>query len=118
METQKDLYFNGEAIVTTYQPAAHTDGDSVVFFRRSDVLVTGDVFDTTRFPVIDLDKGRQHPGRHRRLNRIIGITVPPVPLSGRRAAPSSSPATAPSATRPTSSTTATWSRSSATACRT
>ena len=40
-ETQKDLYINGEAIITTYQPAAHTDGDSIVFFRRSDVLVTG-----------------------------------------------------------------------------
>jgi cyclase len=79
-ETQKDLYINGEAIITTYQPAAHTDGDSIVFFRRSDVLVTGDVFDQTRFPVIDRDKGGSIQGVIDSLNRIIGITVPPIPF--------------------------------------
>jgi glyoxylase-like metal-dependent hydrolase (beta-lactamase superfamily II) len=56
-ERQKDVYLNGQAVQISYQPAAHTDGDSVVFFRRSDVVVTGDVMDTTRFPVIDLGKG-------------------------------------------------------------
>jgi glyoxylase-like metal-dependent hydrolase (beta-lactamase superfamily II) len=80
METQKDLYFNGEAIVTTYQPAAHSDGDSVVFFRRSDVVVTGEVYDPARFPVIDLEKGGSVQGVIDALNRIIGITVPPIPL--------------------------------------
>ena len=40
-ETQKDLFFNREAILVTYQRAAHSDGDSVVFFRRSDVIVAG-----------------------------------------------------------------------------
>jgi glyoxylase-like metal-dependent hydrolase (beta-lactamase superfamily II) len=79
-ETQKDLYFNGEAVIVTYQPEAHTDGDSVVFFRRSDVLVVGDVFDQTRFPVIDLEKGGSLQGVIDSLNRIIQITVPPVPL--------------------------------------
>lgn len=79
-EMQKDLYINGEAIITSYQPAAHTDGDSIVFFRRSDVLVTGDVFDQTRFPVINLDKGGSVQGVIDSLNRIIGITVPPVPF--------------------------------------
>src|SRR5687767_12972530 len=72
-ETQKDLYFNGEAIVVTYQPAAHTDGDSIVFFRRSDVLVVGDVFDTTRFPFIDLARGGSVQGVIDSLNRIIVI---------------------------------------------
>jgi cyclase len=79
-ETQKDLYFNGEAVIVNYQPEAHTDGDSIVFFRRSDVLVVGDVFDQTRFPVIDLDKGGSLQGIIDSLNRIIQITVPPVPL--------------------------------------
>ena len=79
-ETQKDLYFNGEAIIVSYQPAAHTDGDSTVFFRRSDVLVTGDVFDTTRFPVIDLEKGGSVQGVIDSLNRILAVTVPPIPL--------------------------------------
>jgi cyclase len=79
-ETQKDLYFNGEAVVVSYQPAAHTDGDSIVFFRKSDVLVVGDVMDTTRFPIIDLEKGGTVQGVIDSLNRIIGITVAPVPL--------------------------------------
>jgi glyoxylase-like metal-dependent hydrolase (beta-lactamase superfamily II) len=79
-EMQKDLYINGEAIITSYQPAAHSDGDSIVFFRRSDVLVTGDVFDQTRFPVIDREKGGSVQGVIDSLNRIIGITVPPIPF--------------------------------------
>ena len=80
METQKDLYFNGEAIITSYQPNAYSDGDSVVFFRRSDVVVTGEVYDATRFPRIDLDKGGSIQGVIDALNRIIAITVPPIPL--------------------------------------
>ena len=75
------MYLNGQAVQVIYQPAAHTDGDSIVFFRRSDVVVTGDVLDTTRFPVIDLDKGGSIQGVIDSLNRIIGLTVPPVPLS-------------------------------------
>lgn len=80
MESQKDLYFNGEAIITTYQPGAFSDGDSVVFFRRSDVVVTGEVYDPTRFPRIDLENGGSIQGIIDALNRIIAITVPPVPL--------------------------------------
>jgi len=80
METQKDLYFNGEAIITSYQPNAYSDGDSIVFFRRSDVLVAGEVYDPTRFPRIDLEKGGSIQGVIDALNRIIGITVPPIPL--------------------------------------
>ncbi len=79
-EAQKDLYINGEAIVTMHQPDAHTDGDSIVFFRRSDVLVTGDIVDQTRFPKIDLEKGGSIQGVIDSLNRIIGITVPPIPF--------------------------------------
>jgi cyclase len=80
METQKDLFFNGEAIVTTYQPNAFSDGDSVVFFRRSDVVVTGEVYDPTRFPRLDLETGGSIQGVIDALNRIIAITVPPIPL--------------------------------------
>ncbi|HEV8397251.1 MAG TPA: MBL fold metallo-hydrolase [Vicinamibacterales bacterium] len=80
METQKDLYFNGEAIITTYQPNAYSDGDSVVFFRRSDVLIAGEVYNPSRFPRIDLEKGGSIQGVIDALNRIIGITVPPIPL--------------------------------------
>jgi cyclase len=54
---QKDLFVNDEAVRILHQPAAHTDGDSIVFFRRSDVVSTGDVFSTTGYPVIDLPRG-------------------------------------------------------------
>ena len=51
------MYLNGEGIEVLHQPAAHTDGDSLVFFRRSDVVVAGDILDTTHFPVIDVARG-------------------------------------------------------------
>jgi len=54
---QKNLFVNDEAVQIMHQPAAHTDGDSIVFFRRSDVVSTGDVFTTTGYPVIDLERG-------------------------------------------------------------
>ena len=38
-------------------PAAHTDGDSIVMFRRSDVVATGDIFRTDSYPVINLEMG-------------------------------------------------------------
>jgi cyclase len=73
---QKDLFFNGEAIEILHQPAAHTDGDSIVFFRRSDVISTGDVFTTTAYPVIRPEDGGSIDGVIAALNRIIEITVP------------------------------------------
>src|SRR5207249_2887499 len=53
---QKNLYFNGEAVQIFHQPAT-TDGNSIVFFRRSDVVSTGDIFDPTEYPIIDLKNG-------------------------------------------------------------
>jgi glyoxylase-like metal-dependent hydrolase (beta-lactamase superfamily II) len=73
---QKDIYFNGEAIEILHQPAAHTDGDSMVFFRRSDVVSTGDVFTTTGYPVIRPEDGGGIDGVIAALNHIIEITVP------------------------------------------
>jgi len=73
---QKDIFFNGEAIEIRHQPAAHTDGDSLVFFRRSDVVSTGDVFTTTGYPVIRPEDGGSIDGVIAALNRIIEITVP------------------------------------------
>src|SRR5262249_12369810 len=34
----------GEAVQVLHAPSAHTDGDSIVYFRHADVLMTGDVF--------------------------------------------------------------------------
>jgi len=49
----KDVQTNGEAIQMLHQPAAHSAGDSIVVFRGSDVVVTGNIVDFTRYPVID-----------------------------------------------------------------
>lgn len=73
---QKDLYFNGEAVQLFHQPAAHTDGDSIVHFRKSDVISAGDVFLTTTYPVIDQQAGGNVEGIIAALNRIIAIAVP------------------------------------------
>jgi glyoxylase-like metal-dependent hydrolase (beta-lactamase superfamily II) len=71
-----DLYFNGEAIQLIHVPNAHSDGDVMVFFRKSDVLVTGDLFVTTTFPVIDREQGGSITGVIAGLNRMLDITVP------------------------------------------
>lgn len=71
-----ELHFNGEPIELLHQPAAHTDGDSIVFFRRSDVIVAGDVFLTTGYPVIDVEAGGTIDGVIAALNRIIDIAIP------------------------------------------
>ena len=55
--TKKDLYFNDEGIRVMHLPRAHTDGDSMVFFRKSDVLSVGDVFRTDSYPFIDMTNG-------------------------------------------------------------
>jgi len=72
----KDIFFNGEAIQIFHQPAAHTDGDSIVFFRRSDVVSTGDIFVTTSYPIIDLDRGGTYQGVLDGLNHILEIAIP------------------------------------------
>jgi glyoxylase-like metal-dependent hydrolase (beta-lactamase superfamily II) len=73
---QKDMYFNGEAVQIFHQPAAHTDGDSIVFFRRSDVVSAGDIFTPVRYPIIDLERGGNVQGVIDGLNMILDIAVP------------------------------------------
>jgi cyclase len=63
--------FNNEGVVIEHMPAAHTDGDSIVFFRRSDVVSTGDIFNPESFPVIDLDRGGSVNGLIDALNHIV-----------------------------------------------
>ena len=72
----KDFYFNSEAVIVTHIPAAHTDGDSIVFFRRSDVLSVGDLFTPGIYPSIDLERGGSVQGLIDGLNRILEIAVP------------------------------------------
>lgn len=69
-------FFNNEAIILQHAPAAHTNGDTFVFFRRSDVISTGDVFNTDLYPVIDAAHGGSIDGIIDALNNIIALTVP------------------------------------------
>jgi len=77
---RKSLRINDEAIDVTYQPAAHSDADSFVFFRRSDVVAAGDILDMTRFPAIDVANGGSIQGEIDALNRLIALAVPPGPF--------------------------------------
>lgn len=71
-----EIHFNGEPVELINVPQAHTDGDSIVLFRGSDVIVTGDVFLTTGYPIIDVEHGGTINGVIAALNRIIDIAIP------------------------------------------
>ena len=74
--SERKLFFDGEGIQIFHIPAAHTDGDSIVFFRRSDVISTGDIFVTTSYPIIDLQRGGNVQGVIAGLNKIIELAIP------------------------------------------
>src|SRR5688572_21636295 len=74
------MYLNGEGIQVIHQPAAHTDGDTIVFFRRGDVIATGDVLDTTRFPFIDVKRGGSLQGELDALNRLMDLSIHNLPV--------------------------------------
>ena len=73
---EKRLHYNGEGIRIIHQAAAHTDGDVVVFFRRSDVVAAGDVFSTTGWPIIDRDAGGSYAGIISALDAIVDLIIP------------------------------------------
>lgn len=73
---EKELYFNGESIQVLHQPAAKTDGDSIVYFRRSDVISAGDLFQTEGYPIIDTGKGGTIQGLIDGLNAILHVAIP------------------------------------------
>jgi cyclase len=74
--SRKDLFFNDEGIRILHPKAAHTDGDSMVFFRRSDVISTGDIFTTIGYPLLDLARGGSIQGEIDALNQILGLVIP------------------------------------------
>jgi glyoxylase-like metal-dependent hydrolase (beta-lactamase superfamily II) len=80
---RKYMYLNGEGIEVFHVPAAHTDGDAIVFFRRSDVVVAGDIFHTERFPVIDVARGGSVEGEIAALNRVVELAIPSIPIVSR-----------------------------------
>lgn len=74
--------FNGEGIEIIHEPAAHSDGDSIVFFRRSDVIATGEIFSLTSYPVIDHKAGGTTEGLLAALNRILHLAIPRYEVEG------------------------------------
>ncbi len=68
-------FFNGEGIQLIHQPSAHTEGDSLVWFRGSDVIAAGDIYSTVSYPVIDLKHGGTINGVIDGLNRILDLSV-------------------------------------------
>jgi glyoxylase-like metal-dependent hydrolase (beta-lactamase superfamily II) len=72
----KELFFNGESLKVLHQPAASSDGDSLVYFRRSDVISAGNLFSTVSYPVIDIEKGGSFQGVINGLNRMLDLAVP------------------------------------------
>jgi glyoxylase-like metal-dependent hydrolase (beta-lactamase superfamily II) len=73
---EKRMYFNGEGIQIIHEPRAHTDGDVVVFFRRSDVIAGGDFYRTTSWPRIDLAGGGSYEGTIDALNDLVNLMIP------------------------------------------
>jgi hypothetical protein len=75
LEERRRTFQNGDAIEMFWVPNAITDGDSLVHFRRADVIVAGNVFTTTRFPHIDVANGGTVDGEIKALNDILARTV-------------------------------------------
>jgi glyoxylase-like metal-dependent hydrolase (beta-lactamase superfamily II) len=73
---QKDFFFNGDPVVMYHVKNAHTDGDSIVFFRRSDVIMTGDLYSTVQYPRFDPADGGGVQGIIDGLNLILDLAIP------------------------------------------
>jgi glyoxylase-like metal-dependent hydrolase (beta-lactamase superfamily II) len=73
---RRSFTFNGEAIDIVHLPNAHSDGDSAVYFRGSNVLVAGDVYTTTSLPMVNKVLGGSYAGLLAGLNTLLDIAVP------------------------------------------
>jgi cyclase len=74
LEERRRKFHNGELVELFYEPGAITDGDSIVHFRRADVIAAGDIFNTTQYPFIDLKNGGSVQGEIKALNDILNRT--------------------------------------------
>jgi glyoxylase-like metal-dependent hydrolase (beta-lactamase superfamily II) len=75
-EYKISTYFNDEGIRIIHVPSASTDGDCMVYFRGSDVIATGDLFNMDSFPVIDIEKGGSIDGVLKGLNEVLDLAIP------------------------------------------
>ena len=75
-EGQRDFPFNNEPIMLYHDESSVDDTNTLVMFRRSDVIATGDIFSTESYPVIDVAKGGSVQGTIDALNRVLDLAVP------------------------------------------
>jgi glyoxylase-like metal-dependent hydrolase (beta-lactamase superfamily II) len=68
-------FVNGEGVQLIHVPAAHTDGDSIVWFRGADVIALGDLMDADHFPVIDVARGGTINGVIDGLNKVLDMAI-------------------------------------------
>jgi glyoxylase-like metal-dependent hydrolase (beta-lactamase superfamily II) len=71
----KEFFYNGEGVQIVHFPTAHTDGDAIVFFRRSDVIAAGDVYSTISYPIIDAQRGGSINGVLDGLNQLLELVI-------------------------------------------
>jgi cyclase len=72
----KDVFFNGGSTRIIHQPGAHSEGDSFVHLRRSDVIAAGEIFSTMNFPKVDAAHGGHIQGIIDSLNGLLNLAVP------------------------------------------
>lgn len=73
---RKNFWYGGEPIEMWNVADAHSDGDIMVFFRKSDVIVAGDILAGDRYPYIDAKSGGSIQGVLNGLNQIVATAVP------------------------------------------
>jgi cyclase len=78
----RSLFHNGEGIELRHIASAHSDGDSLVFFRRSDVVSAGEIFNANLYPFVDLEHGGSVNGVIAGLNELLEITIPALKQEG------------------------------------
>ena len=67
------FHLNGDEIHCFHLPPAHTDGDSVVHFKKANVIHMGDLFFNGLYPFIDADSGGSLEGMIGGADRILGM---------------------------------------------
>ncbi|HVY45303.1 MAG TPA: MBL fold metallo-hydrolase, partial [Minicystis sp.] len=77
-EDRVAVHLNGEDIRAIHVPAGHTDGDTVVFFTKSNVVHMGDDFVTYGFPYVDLGSGGSVRGMIAAVDDVVSLLPPDV----------------------------------------
>lgn len=66
------LHYNGDELRVAHMEPAHTDGDSVIFFRKANVVHMGDTYFNGMYPFIDVSSGGSIDGMIEAARRVLG----------------------------------------------